>query len=84
MLKRQAQESRDFDIFCSREVLLEIEPSRIPVSLDGEVEIMQSPLHYRLRTGALRMRVPAATQRGDPNDLPAKGLGKKNLMNQKS
>ena len=70
MLRRQAQESRDFDTFCSREVLLEIDPSRIPVSLDGEVEIMQSPLHYRLRTGALRMRVPAATQGGDPNDLP--------------
>ena len=65
MLRRQAQESRDFDIFCSREVLLEIEPSRIPVSLDGEVEIMKSPLHYRLRLDALRMRVPAATQPDD-------------------
>ena len=65
MLRRQAQESRDFDIFCSREVLLEIEPSRIPVSLDGEVEIMKSPLHYRLRLDALRMRVPAANQPDD-------------------
>jgi diacylglycerol kinase family enzyme len=58
MLARQAQESRDFDTFCARDLLLEIEPPRVPVSLDGEVEIMQSPLHYRLRLGALRIRVP--------------------------
>jgi diacylglycerol kinase family enzyme len=59
MLTGQAQQSRDFEMFCSREMFLEIEPSRVPVSLDGEVEIMQSPLHYRLRLGALHMRVPA-------------------------
>jgi diacylglycerol kinase family enzyme len=58
MLRRQARESRDFDTFCVREMLLDIEPSRVPVSLDGEVEIMQSPLHYRLRLGALHIRVP--------------------------
>ena len=47
-------------MFCDREMLLEIEPSRVPVSLDGEVEIMQSPLHYRLRLDALRVpRTPA-------------------------
>ena len=59
MLRRRAQQSRDFETFCGREVLLAIEPPRVPVSLDGEVEIMQSPLRYRLRLGALRMRVPA-------------------------
>ncbi|HEY4284433.1 MAG TPA: diacylglycerol kinase family protein [Chthoniobacterales bacterium] len=60
MLRRQTQESRDFDTFCSREMRFEIKPSRLPVSLDGEVEIMQSPLHYRLRLGALRIRLPSA------------------------
>ena len=65
MLGRRAQESRDFETFCARDVSFEIKPSRVPVSLDGEVEIMQSPLHYRLRLGALRMRVPAATQPDD-------------------
>lgn len=58
MLARQAQEHRDFAKFCSGDLLLEIEPSRVPVSFDGEVRIMQSPLHYRLRPGALRLRVP--------------------------
>ena len=61
MLRRQARKNRDFDMFCDREMLLEIEPSRVPVSLDGEVEIMQSPLHYRLRLDALRVRVPRQT-----------------------
>ena len=58
MLARQAQESRDFERFCARDLLLEIEPASVPVSLDGEVRIMQSPIHYRLRVGALRIRVP--------------------------
>jgi diacylglycerol kinase family enzyme len=61
MLRRHAQENRDFETFCGREVVLEIDPPKVPVSLDGEVEIMQSPLHYRLILGALRMRVPAKT-----------------------
>ena len=60
MLGRRAQESRDFETFCARDVSFEIKPSRVPVSLDGEVEIMQSPLHYRLRPGALRIRLPSS------------------------
>ena len=60
MLARQAQESRDFDTFCTRDLLLEMEPPRVPVSVDGEVEIMQSPLHYRLRPRALRIRLPSS------------------------
>ncbi len=60
MLRRQAQQSHDFDMVCTREARLEIEPARVPVSLDGEVEIMPAPLLYRLRLGALRVRVPAS------------------------
>jgi diacylglycerol kinase family enzyme len=69
MLRRKTQESRDFATFCSREIIFEIEPPGVPVSLDGEVEIMQSPLHYRLRPGALRIRLPAATQDGDESRI---------------
>jgi diacylglycerol kinase family enzyme len=58
MLGRRAEESRDFETFCARDVSFEIKPTKVPVSLDGEVEIMQSPLHYRLRIGALRIRLP--------------------------
>jgi diacylglycerol kinase family enzyme len=66
MLGRRAQESRDFEIFCARDVSFEIKPSRVPVSLDGEVEIMQSPLHYRLRPGALRIRLPSSNSEQKP------------------
>jgi diacylglycerol kinase family enzyme len=58
MLRRKARPSRDFETFCSPTLSFEIEPSGVPVSLDGEVEIMHSPLHYRLRLGALHIRVP--------------------------
>jgi diacylglycerol kinase family enzyme len=59
MLRRKARPSRDFETFCSPFFSFEIEPSGVPVSLDGEVEILQSPLHYRLHLGALPIRVPA-------------------------
>jgi len=64
MLQRRAEETQDFDILCAREARLEIEPSRVPVSLDGEVEMMPTPLLYRLRLSALRVRVPAIQHPG--------------------
>lgn len=58
MLRRKVEETHDFEMVCAREARLEIEPSCVPVSLDGEVEMMPAPLQYRLRVGALRVRVP--------------------------
>lgn len=58
MLRRKAKAGDDFEMVCAREAHLEIEPASVPVSLDGEVEMMPVPLHYRLRIGALRVRVP--------------------------
>ncbi len=58
MLRRMAEETHDFEMICVREAHLEIEPSVVPVSRDGEVEMMAVPLQYRLRVGALRVRVP--------------------------
>lgn len=59
LLTRVAEETEDFDVICARELRLEIEPACVPVSLDGEVKMMDVPLHYRLRIGALHVRVPA-------------------------
>ena len=61
LLARKTEENRDFEMVCTRELHLEIEPSRVPVSLDGEVEIMEAPLRYRLLLGALRVRLPPIT-----------------------
>jgi diacylglycerol kinase family enzyme len=68
MLRRKAQQNRDFETFCSREMCFEIDPPQVPVSLDGEVEIMRSPLHYRLRPGALRIRC-FPQLRAEPNQV---------------
>ena len=31
---------------------------RLPVATDGEVNVMTTPLHYRVRPGALKVIVP--------------------------
>jgi diacylglycerol kinase family enzyme len=50
---------KDFDALCTKEVWVETRHSRLRVATDGEVTIMQTPLHYRVRPGALRVLVPA-------------------------
>ncbi|MEO7951755.1 MAG: diacylglycerol kinase family protein [Chthoniobacterales bacterium] len=74
MLRRKVEETHDFEMICAREARLEIEPSCVPVSLDGEVEMMPAPLCYRLRVGVLRVRVPEI-QPTPPSaaDTPRKG-----------
>ena len=49
---------RDFDIFESKEVHIGSRHKRLPVSLDGEVMLIETPLHYRTRPGALRVIAP--------------------------
>ncbi len=53
------RESKDFDAMCVKEVWIETHrPKRLPVATDGEVTIMTTPLHYRVRPGALNVIVP--------------------------
>ncbi len=60
MLKRQVRETQDFESVSARELLLEITPSPVPVCFDGEVKMIDAPLHYKIRPGDLRVRVPCA------------------------
>jgi diacylglycerol kinase family enzyme len=53
-------QTRDLDTFQLAEAEVSAKSSRLPVALDGEVEIMHSPLHYRSRPGALTVIVPAS------------------------
>lgn len=62
MLTRQTQESEDFEALYARQLLFEIQPSSVPVCFDGEMEMIEAPLRYRLRLGALRVRVPRQTK----------------------
>jgi diacylglycerol kinase family enzyme len=52
-------EERDFDVILADAMEIETRHnSRLRVATDGEVTVMRSPLHYRIRPGALTVIVP--------------------------
>jgi len=53
-----AEQARDIESFKLRDAEIRSKTSRLPVALDGEVEILHPPLHYRSRPGALRVIAP--------------------------
>jgi diacylglycerol kinase family enzyme len=54
----KVSQARDVESFRLKELQVRSKTSRLPVALDGEVEMMHPPLHYRSRPGALRVIVP--------------------------
>lgn len=54
---RLAQE-RDFDVITANNLNIDTRYTRMRVATDGEVTVMVTPLHYRIRPGALRVIVP--------------------------
>jgi diacylglycerol kinase family enzyme len=50
--------TKDFDTLCVQELRIDTRPTRLLVATDGEVRVMETPLHYRIRPGALRVIVP--------------------------
>lgn len=54
----------DFEAATTDEVTIETRKWQLPVALDGEVVLMESPLNYRIRPKALKVRVPAETPQG--------------------
>lgn len=61
MFFRGLKDAEGYDALCAREMRLETRRPRLPVSIDGEVEMMTTPLIYRMRPGALRVLVPAGS-----------------------
>ncbi len=59
-LAGRLRQARDFDMVTARSLVVRTAQRRVRVATDGEVHLMQSPLHYRIRPGALRVIVPAA------------------------
>src|SRR2546423_1793724 len=51
-------DSDNFDHLCAPEVWVETRRRRMRIALDGEVRRLRTPLHYRVRPGALRVIVP--------------------------
>ncbi len=49
---------KDFLALQTQEVKISTKHKRMRIALDGEVDVMQPPLHYRIRPQALRVLVP--------------------------
>lgn len=54
-------QAKDFVSLTADEVQIETRRKQLRVAMDGEVTVMQSPLRYRIRPGALRVIVPSET-----------------------
>lgn len=54
-------QAKDFEAACLPEVWIETGKRRLHVAADGEVVMMQPPLHYVVRPKALRVIAPAPT-----------------------
>ncbi|HEU4836523.1 MAG TPA: diacylglycerol kinase family protein [Pyrinomonadaceae bacterium] len=55
---------KDFLALRSDEVKIQTARKRVRVAFDGEIEVMEAPLHYRVRSRALRVIVPEDVKAG--------------------
>jgi diacylglycerol kinase family enzyme len=58
-LTGRLQQANDFDMLAAKVLVVRTQQRRMRVATDGEVTMMQTPLHYRIRPGVLRVAVPA-------------------------
>jgi diacylglycerol kinase family enzyme len=59
-LIRGLRGAREFEAICAEEILVGMRRRRVRVAMDGEVRVLETPLRYRIRRGALRVSVPEA------------------------
>ncbi|MBA2527225.1 MAG: diacylglycerol kinase family lipid kinase [Pyrinomonadaceae bacterium] len=68
-------DDKDFLALCSKEIWIETKHRRLRVARDGEVTVMQPPLHYRVRPLSLRVLVPVRTASGPGSPAGQPGWG---------
>jgi len=59
-LLRRLEQSEDFEVLAGEAFDITTHGKRIRVATDGEVTMMDTPLHYRIRPRALRVLAPPA------------------------
>ena len=64
-LFKRLRRAEDFVATTLSEVWVETRHSRTRVALDGEVAMLETPLHYRVRAGVLRVMVPEESTTGE-------------------
>jgi len=57
------RQAKDFDALSAQTIRIETRHERMRVSTDGEVNMMTTPLHYRIRPASLHVIVPAGEQK---------------------
>jgi diacylglycerol kinase family enzyme len=62
------RQERDFLAFTATDLSIGTRRRRVRVALDGEVTIMEPPLHYRVRPKALCVLAPACDPTHEPRD----------------
>jgi diacylglycerol kinase family enzyme len=55
------QQAKDFHALTAQNMVIETRRPRLHVATDGEVNMMETPLEYRVRPRALRVLVPQST-----------------------
>lgn len=66
------RQAKDFDAVTTSEVLIETRHKRIRVATDGEVTVMETPLHYRICPSALSVIVPKEGDTKEANHADAR------------
>jgi diacylglycerol kinase family enzyme len=66
VVRKGAEQVKELDLLTVENATIETRRRRLQVALDGEVVQLESPLEYRIKTGALRVLVPATTSACDP------------------
>lgn len=68
-------EAHDFDVLTATEIHIETRKKRMRVATDGEVNLMHTPLLYRIRPASLTVIVPqrASGEGGDDNESGLSG-----------
>ncbi len=59
---RRLRGAKEFISLCTEELWVETKRKRLHVSTDGEITMMTTPLHYRVRPGALRVLAPKKSE----------------------
>ena len=55
------QSAKDLRVICAEDVWVETHRDHLQVAIDGEVVLLETPLHFRVLPRALRVIVPIAT-----------------------
>lgn len=73
-LRHRLREQRDFDCLCATQIRIQSRRRWLRVATDGEVCLMEMPLHYRIRPGALRVLVPRRDDDGSGEEKRKENL----------